>query len=298
MTVYKSYTVMQGDSISILANVFLGSWDISPLVTLNGLRYPYISDDPTDQYAHPKGSLQYYGGISSGATQFIVGNLNDLQINPLETIFVNDWTTGLNEPLIVNFVTNNGDGTYTINVTTNIVNSYSASALITLFVNQENVTTKVLKTGDILYVPDTVTGPLLNQTVSDGLGTDILLDDTGIIQKSNGSWLTVSGPDNVIQAVKLRLRTEFGALMLHPTYGNRLFEIIGEDSEQYYWNLAKTFCQRCITSDPRVEQVNNLSLSAELDNNSNLIILINGEVTIQHDPSQSFVLSTKIGGST
>lgn len=296
MTIYRPYIIKQGDTLPILSNVFLGTWDINALATLNNLRYPYISDEPKDQLAHAKGSLQVVSYPANGNTM-VISNINNLSILPLDTLYLEDWAIAKGEVLFIQNVAQSGSN-LSLTFTSNMQNVYTNSVMATLFVNQENVTTKVLKTGDTLYIPDNPDVVMLNDQVSDGLGTDLKVDDAGHIMNITGSWETVSGVDNVIQAVKMRLRTEYGALLLHPTYGNRMFELEGEQSEPYYWSLVQTFCYQCIMQDPRVDEITDLAVDGEIDVNGKLIINVNANIVIGTNPPQSFLLSTKIGGNT
>jgi hypothetical protein len=71
-----TYIVGQGDNIETLARVLVGDVaQTDSLIRLNSLRYPYISDDPLDQFAKFRGSALLLGPYSDpGTAQTIVSN--------------------------------------------------------------------------------------------------------------------------------------------------------------------------------------------------------------------------------
>lgn len=68
---------------------------------------------------------------------------------------------------------------------------------------------------------------------------------------------TVSGVDNLKQALLLRFLTPVGELAAlgHPTYGCRLTELIGERNTQRNRNRAKLFVLQALAQEPRVKKV-------------------------------------------
>lgn len=288
---YFAYIVGQGDTLQEIAQSQLGIDDVALIVALNNLRYPYISDDPQDQYAHAKGALQLSNALNSGISQYTFSNINSLSVANLDTIYFEEWTSGLYESVVVKNATLNSDGSVSVTFQTATVNNYSPAAMVTLFSNQENVITKVLKTGDQLQLPVT-SGALISNAIqsSDLYGTDVKLDDTGIVQRTATGWAIVSGIDNVSQATKMRWRTPYGAHPFHDDYGNRMFDLIGENGEPYYWNLAKTFARLCALSDPRVQDISDPALTS--DSNGTYIV---AEITPSNS-NDSFTVSAITGG--
>lgn len=67
----------------------------------------------------------------------------------------------------------------------------------------------------------------------------------------------VSGRDNLVQALSLRLLTERGELteLSHPRYGSRLRELIGEPLDRANVELLRRFVRKCLLQDPRVAEV-------------------------------------------
>ena len=67
----------------------------------------------------------------------------------------------------------------------------------------------------------------------------------------------VSGRDNLVQALSLRLLTERGELteLSHPRYGSRQRELIGEPLDRANVELLRRYVRKCLLQDPRVAEV-------------------------------------------
>lgn len=85
--------------------------------------------------------------------------------------------------------------------------------------------------------------------------------DLSIVQRpeiGRGLDLDVlSNLDNLRQALLLRFLTPFGdlAALGHPSYGSRLFELIGELNSETNRNRAKVFVLQALAEEPRVKEV-------------------------------------------
>jgi phage gp46-like protein len=68
---------------------------------------------------------------------------------------------------------------------------------------------------------------------------------------------TLTTSDNLIQALLLRFLTPVGdlALLGHPGYGSRLFELIGELNSETNRNRAKLFTLQALQAEPRVQEI-------------------------------------------
>jgi|SRR5579859_935160 len=73
---------------------------------------------------------------------------------------------------------------------------------------------------------------------------------------------TLEGAENLQQALLLRFLTPMGemAILGHPDYGSRLFELIGELNNDTNRNRAKMFVLQSIAEEPRVKQVLSISV--------------------------------------
>lgn len=69
--------------------------------------------------------------------------------------------------------------------------------------------------------------------------------------------LTLDDVANLKQALILRFLTPVGELALlgHPDYGSRLYELIGEPNTESNRNRAKMFTLLALDAEPRVDQV-------------------------------------------
>ena len=68
---------------------------------------------------------------------------------------------------------------------------------------------------------------------------------------------TLTGADNLVQALLLRFLTSVGELTVlgHPDYGSRLAELIGELNSETNRNRAKLFVLQALGAEPRVQKV-------------------------------------------
>jgi phage baseplate assembly protein W len=73
---------------------------------------------------------------------------------------------------------------------------------------------------------------------------------------------TIAGRENLQQALLLRFVTRRGELAIlgHPDFGSRLYELIGEVNDQTRRNRAKLYTLEALASEPRVKHV--LSVTA------------------------------------
>jgi phage baseplate assembly protein W len=73
----------------------------------------------------------------------------------------------------------------------------------------------------------------------------------------------VAGAENLQQALLLRFLTPLGALadLGHPTYGSRLFELLGELNNERTRNRAKVYVLEALGAEPRVKQVRAVSVT-------------------------------------
>ena len=107
----------------------------------------------------------------------------------------------------------------------------------------------------------------------DILGTDLkIIDD-----EMDGKDLTVvvsvrgkqdidsvSGVDNLVQALNLRLNAPKGALseLGHPGYGSRLYTLIGELNNAANRKLLEAYTRECLTQEPRVKEIIGITVEA------------------------------------
>jgi phage baseplate assembly protein W len=103
------------------------------------------------------------------------------------------------------------------------------------------------------------------------LGTDILLAkflrasewDALDLSVADGDMADVSGPDNLRQALLLRLLTPQGTLapLGHAEFGSRLHELVGEPNTDANRLRARAFVLAAIAQERRVDKVLALTVS-------------------------------------
>lgn len=73
----------------------------------------------------------------------------------------------------------------------------------------------------------------------------------------------LEGADNLKQALLLRFLTPAGELAVlgHPSYGSRLFELIGELNNATNRNRAKMFVLQALAAEPRVKEVRSVQVT-------------------------------------
>lgn len=94
----------------------------------------------------------------------------------------------------------------------------------------------------------------------------------------------VSGAENLKQALLMRLLTPLGELAVlgHPSFGSRLFELIGERNNQANRNRAKVFILLALQAEPRVKKVLSVNVTQNRQNPAEMdidiwIMLIDSE---------------------
>jgi phage baseplate assembly protein W len=96
----------------------------------------------------------------------------------------------------------------------------------------------------------------------DVFGTDVLLTSGQMTIGAAGDFQTVTGPDNLVQAMNLALGTHQGELVYHSTYGDRVFELLGKPNNGSIDQLAAAYVSRCIAADPRIDSVSGVTVTA------------------------------------
>lgn len=130
---------------------------------------------------------------------------------------------------------------------------------------------------DMLQDPDdyAVNNPFLNKdsVYDDTLGMDLKMTMANANPLDDQiAWLTqlrpgytqiakVSGLNNLKQALAFRLLTRYGTLPLHPKYGSRMLDMVGEKLDKTSLSLISTEILRTIRTDTRVDDVKVTSMS-------------------------------------
>lgn len=129
--------------------------------------------------------------------------------------------------------------------------------------------THVLTIGDSLFIPTSETQFLPPKSLRE-MGELIGDEDLGLFpefgyqrataEDNFGDIASVSGLENIIQAVNDRLMTEKGDLPLHPTYGTNLPSLIGTAMKPYTKKMVELEIYEALSYEDRIENVRITSL--------------------------------------
>jgi phage gp46-like protein len=110
---------------------------------------------------------------------------------------------------------------------------------------------------DIFLKDIKITGRSFDQQASDR-------DYVDLETNSRGDLATVTGRENLVQAIINRLLTRQGELTLlgHPRYGSRLYTLIGEPNNLRVRGLADAYIREALAQDTRVAKVNFITFDA------------------------------------
>lgn len=92
-------------------------------------------------------------------------------------------------------------------------------------------------------------------------GHDLIVNDR--LGSGQVDLETVTAAANLQQALLLRFLTQQGELELlgHPTYGSRLYQLIGEPNTPTNRNRAKLYVLTALAEEPRVAEVLNVAVT-------------------------------------
>ncbi|MHB1420099.1 MAG: baseplate family protein [Bacillota bacterium] len=267
---YTLYGLNQGDTLQSIARSQLGDasrW--KELAELNRLRYPYISDDPADQYGQEMGQYSLNQDLPTNSGFVALDANQGTRIRAGYTVYFEELISGGNKVSEAYEVKSYNHVSGVIEFDGQTSFNFHAESLVRIFQNQFDITTKVLKTGDVLRIPGKTT--LDENFVLDQeqfmflLGEDFRLDGNGNMFLEDGDLQTVKGSDNLVQALRDRWNTEPGELTYHEDYGNRVLTSLGELNATYFHALAKVWLRLSALQDPRIADVQNVVVRAEED---------------------------------
>ena len=167
-----------------------------------------------------------------------------------------------------------------------IGNSYVAGTEISFHDNPEFSVSRVLKTGDIILVPNAKgTNAALQRSLykddpTDVWGKDIFLDKSGQISFAGGSGTDIKavyGRYNVVQALYNRLQTPYKSLSTQPGFGNLAANSVGSKYSLSILNDVQTGITQTILEDPRVFSVDSIQVSYD----KNVAALLVNNLTIK-----------------
>lgn len=114
----------------------------------------------------------------------------------------------------------------------------------------------ILQTGDQILVPAPVPAVEADVDPAAVFLIDIALDANGQLQgDSNGDFATVSGLDNLDQALSNRVDTDCGELIFHREYGSFVRQLLGVVNGPNAALLAAKYVESAVGVDSRVQSV-------------------------------------------
>lgn len=108
---------------------------------------------------------------------------------------------------------------------------------------------------------------------------------------------TLTAAGNLIQALFLRFLTPVGELAVlgHPTYGSRLFELIGELNSETNRNRAKMFVLQSLANEPRVKKIRSVRVNQNRTDRTRIDIDVS-LIPIDSDTPLNLVFSFSLEG--
>jgi phage baseplate assembly protein W len=102
------------------------------------------------------------------------------------------------------------------------------------------------------------------------------LTETNPLPRRAWDFVPRDGPENLAQAVILRLLTPRGELAAlgHPEYGSRVHELIGRENTKTQRNLLRLFVLEAMKLEPRVEKVVELAVETSPGTRSTVDVLL------------------------
>lgn len=136
------------------------------------------------------------------------------------------------------------------------------------YVDRTGIPNGVKVTGELLWLPaDAAVTPGATATFTafdvELFGRDFRIDEGHLVFDAQGDSPTVEGKDNIIQALRQRLATLKGELVLHPGYGMDRFLAVGIEATRANVVLSGLDVARTVKQDPRVTRVRNLHILFE-----------------------------------
>lgn len=121
----------------------------------------------------------------------------------------------------------------------------------------------VLLTGSAIMIPAAGQAGHAGDPMS-VFGQDVALPN-GQLQVNNGDLATLSGVDNLSQALRHNIDTEPGDLLFHPRYGCGAHHLLGRADAPANALLAEGYIRRSLSADPRVASVRQVTVAVQGD---------------------------------
>jgi phage baseplate assembly protein W len=136
---------------------------------------------------------------------------------------------------------------------------------------------QVVAPGATILVP-TAASQVNATASSDLLGTDLQIIN-GELVVTNGDLATVSGLDNLSQALTVRIGVDKEELVFHPEYGSWIRKLIGTGAGPTTAQLAALYVRSALIEDDRVQQVSSVTtvVSGDKFNVTAMVVIVSGQ---------------------
>lgn len=272
----EQHIITDTDTLQGLANDYLGDPSLTTtIIDYNNLDYPYIITNKSElDTLYASGYLRinrasYRSAVvlRAGSSFLTAPSIADSMTRTYKV--VEDTQLAANDPSPYVYVRSEVLGSFgnilagsltTVGAILTDIELDIASVTNDLgFTNGKDINVKLV--GDLLFIPvddDTSTAPKdigsLAAFIED-LGQIDFLMESGAINVLDGDFKSVSGLDNIVQAINARLMTEKGELPLHPEYGTGLPELIGKPQLPYINKLIELDIIDALSYEDRISDV-------------------------------------------
>jgi len=131
--------------------------------------------------------------------------------------------------------------------------------------DRRHVAMRVRVTGDLLMLPPDAIVPAEMATFTaldvELFGRDLWLENGRFQVTQHGEYQTLEAVPNLLQALRHRLATVEGELVLHPAYGMRRALALGVEGTRANVLLSGVETARTVLEDPRIVRVHGLELA-------------------------------------
>jgi phage baseplate assembly protein W len=256
------HVLNDADTIQGLSVLYNVPWQ--DIADYNNLEYPYTLTSREAYYTlYASGYLLVRRQATASPLTLYAGSLfmTDVDSQGVQKIYelVEDTTLAAGAAEGYFYVRCRQPGTFGNTISGSIVlGDVRTSTNVSLYVtNPEPFTNgkdaRVRLTGQTVYIN---TDQVITTTLEPLGGTDLMVSPDGdLMEDEAGDWATVTGLDNIKQAVSHRLVTRRGSLTQHPTYGSRLHELIGLAQAPYIRKLVELDIHETLLYEDRIDGI-------------------------------------------